>query len=267
MNKANADFPASKSVDLARVSSVTHWSDRLFSFRLERPKNLRFKSGEFVMLGLPGGDGKPVMRAFSIASPSWDDELEFYSIKVDDGPLTSKLQHIKPGDQIILRPKAVGSLVLDALLPGKRLFLIATGTGVAPFASLIRDPEIYEKYDRIILTHTTWRHSGLAYSQRMIRQILRDPLVGDDAAKKLLYFPTTTREDSPNKGRITQMIASGTLFDALDQPPLDAAHDRIMICGSMGLNTDMRTIAVNAGLSEGSRSTPGGFVIEKAFVE
>jgi ferredoxin--NADP+ reductase len=247
--------------DAQTVTEVRHWTDRLFSFRLTRPASLRFRSGEFVMIGLMGENGRPLLRAYSIASPSWDEALEFYSIKVPDGPLTSRLQNIKPGDQVILRPKPVGTLVLDALTPGKRLFLVATGTGIAPFASLVRDPDIYERYDEVILTHTCRDVADLAYGQSLVTDLMMDPLVGEEAASKLRYIPTTTREASSKMGRITDLLRK----NALGVPPL-AADDRVMICGSIGLNRDMKQICEAAGLVEGSNSAPGGFVVEKAFV-
>ena len=251
--------------DAQTVTSVTHWTDRLFSFRVTRPQSLRFRSGEFVMIGLMGDNGRPLLRAYSIASPSWDEELEFYSIKVQDGPLTSRLQHLAVGDQVILRPKPVGTLVLDALLPGKRLYLVATGTGIAPFASLIRDPETYERFDEVILTHTCRDACELGYGQDLMNRVACDPLIGDEAANKLRYYPTTTQEPSHRQGRITTLITDGTLARDLNLPPL-SADDRVMICGSMGLNADMKAICEAAGLSEGANSEPGGFVLEKAFV-
>jgi len=180
--------------------------------------------------------------------------------------LTSRLQNIQVGDELIIRPKPVGTLVLDALLPGKRLYLISTGTGIAPFASLARDPDLYERFEQIILIHTTREVSGLAYGARLVKSILSDPLVGEDAKAKLLYYPTTTGEISETMGRPTDILSSGKLAADLNLPSLDAATDRIMICGSIGLNKDMKIIAENAGLSEGSNSQPGEYVVEKAFV-
>jgi ferredoxin--NADP+ reductase len=252
--------------DAQTVTEVRHWSDRLFSFRVTRPRSLRFRSGEFVMIGLPGDDGRPILRAYSIASPSWDEELEFYSIKVQDGPLTSRLQHIQPGDQVILRPKPVGTLVLDALLPGKRLWLFATGTGIAPFASLVRDPETYERFGEVILTHTTRTVAGLGYGADLVAKTRDDPLVGEMATAQLRYFPTTTREQSPQMGRITDMLRSGALFERLGVPPITAADDRAMVCGSMALNLDLKEILEGFGLHEGSNSAPAEYVVEKAFV-
>ncbi len=251
--------------DAQTVTSVTHWTDRLFSFRVTRPRSLRFRSGEFVMIGLLKDDGRPLLRAYSIASPSWDEELEFYSIKVQDGPLTSRLQHLDVGDEIILRPKPVGTLVLDALLPGKRLYLVATGTGIAPFASLIRDPETYERFDEVILTHTCRDKCELGYGADLMNRVACDPLIGEEAALKLRYYPTTTQEESAQTGRITTLLKDGTLAADLGVPAL-SADDRVMICGSMGLNADMKEICEAAGLNEGANSEPGGFVLEKAFV-
>ena len=251
--------------DAQIVTAVKHWTDRLFSFRLTRPQSLRFRSGEFVMIGLEGDNGKPLTRAYSIASPSWDDELEFYSIKVPDGPLTSRLQHIQPGDPVILRPKPVGTLVLDALIPGERIWLVATGTGIAPFASLIRDPELYEKFGSVILTHTCRETADLQYGSALIDELRQDPLVGEMATAQLRYYPTTTRSDSRHHGRITDLMRSGKAFADLAVTPLNDG-DRVMICGSMALNTEMKAICEAAGLEEGSNAKPGGFVVEKAFV-
>jgi ferredoxin--NADP+ reductase len=256
--------------DAQTVTSVTHWTDSLFSFRVTRPASLRFRSGEFVMIGLPGDNGKPIMRAYSIASPNWDDELEFYSIKVQDGPLTSRLQHIKPGDQIILRPKPVGTLVLDALLPGKRLWFLATGTGVAPFASLMRDPETYERYEQVIMMHTCRTAEELTYGAELVQNLRNDPLLsemyGEDFASRLLYYPTTTREESPLMGRITDNLTSGKVLADLGLPPISAETDRAMICGSLAFNVDVKAVLEGFGLNEGANSDPREFVVEKAFV-
>ncbi len=251
--------------DAQNVTTVTHWTDTLFSFRVTRPRSLRFRSGEFAMIGLIGENGKPLLRAYSIASPSWDDELEFYSIKVPDGPLTSKLQHIAMGDQVIVRPKPAGTLVIDALLPGKRLWLIASGTGIAPFASLVRDPELYELYDQVILTHTCRTRAELAYGFDLVELLRNDPLVGEIASGKLLHYPTTTREASPHEGRITDLLRSGKAYETLCLPPLGTG-DRVMICGSMALNLEVKEICEAAGLEEGANSRPATYVLEKAFV-
>jgi len=252
--------------DAQIVRAIRHWSDSLFSFRVTRPRALRFRSGEFVMIGLMGDSNKPLMRAYSIASPSWDDELEFYSIKAPNGPLTSRLQRIQVGEPVIVRPKPVGTLVLDALLPGKRLYMVATGTGVAPFASLIGDPELYERFDQVILTHTTRSVSGLAYSREVIKSLFANPLVGESAREKLIYYPTTTREHSPRMGRVTKLLQSGHFPDDLGLPPLNPAVDKVMICGSIALNQDMKVLLTQAGFIEGANSQPGDYVVEKAFV-
>lgn len=266
-----APKPAGKTLpDAQTVTSVTHWTDTLFSFRVTRPASLRFRSGEFVMIGLPGDNGKPILRAYSIASPNWDDELEFYSIKVQDGPLTSRLQHIRPGDEIILRPKPVGTLVLDALLPGKRLWFLATGTGIAPFASLMRDPETYERYEQVVMMHTCRTADELTYGRELVENLKNDPLLGElygeDFAKRLLYYPTTTRETSPLMGRITDNLTSGKVLGDLDLPSISAETDRAMICGSLAFNIDVKAVLEGFGLREGANSDPKEFVVEKAFV-
>jgi ferredoxin--NADP+ reductase len=252
--------------DAQTITKVTHYTDRLFSFRVTRPQSLRFRSGEFVMIGLIGDNGKPLLRAYSIASPSWDDELEFYSIKVPDGPLTSKLQNIKVGDDIILKTKPVGTLVVDALIPGKRLFMLSTGTGFAPFASLTRDPEVYEKFDEIIVTHTCRDVAELDYSKQLTQGLANDPLIGEMVEGKLKYYPTTTRELSQYQGRITNLIESGKIFDDLGIDELNPETDRVMLCGSMDFNTDVRKILEDRGFEEGANSKPATFVLEKAFV-
>jgi len=253
--------------DRQTVLSVKHWDDRLFSFRVSRPASFRFRSGEFVMIGLPGENGKPLLRAYSIASPFWDEELEFYSIKVPDGPLTSKLQKIQPGDQVIVKTKSTGTLVIDALLPGQRLWMLSTGTGVAPFASLMREPESYEKFEKVILTQTCRLNSELVYGEDLEKRLMEDPLVGEDAQQKFIRYATTTRDTSDRMGRITDLIKSGKLFEDLGLPELNPEEDRVMICGSMGLNMDIKEILEARGFSEGANSRPGEYVIERAFVD
>ena len=253
--------------DAQTVTEVTHWTDTLFSFRVTRPQSLRFRSGEFVMIGLLKDDGKPLLRAYSIASPSWDDTLEFYSIKVPDGPLTSRLQKIAPGDEVILRPKPVGTLVLDALLPGKRLWMICTGTGIAPFASLLRDPETWESYDRVIVAHTCRTRGELAYGAEIVAALPDDPLIGEMVGDKLRYYPTTTREPSQTEGRISDHIRDGRVFDALGLPAWHPDTDRVMICGNLALNKDIMALCEAHGLAEGANSDPKHFVVEKAFID
>lgn len=263
---------AAKSIipDAQTVTAVKRWTDSLFSFRVTRPASLRFRSGEFVMIGLPGDNGKPILRAYSIASPNWDDELEFYSIIVPNGPLTSRLQHIKAGDQIILRTKPVGTLVLDALLPGKRLWFLATGTGIAPFASLMRDPETYERFEQVIMMHTCRTGEELVYGAELVNNLRHDPLLteiyGDDFAKRLKYYPTTTREPSPFMGRITDNLSTGKALTDLRLPPISPETDRAMICGSLAFNVDVKAVLEGFGMREGANSEPREFVVEKAFV-
>ncbi len=276
MNHASAKI-VPQLPDMQTVTEVKHYTDRLFSFRVTRPASLRFRSGEFVMIGLMGdadpetGKRKPIMRAYSIASPSWDEELEFYSIKVQDGPLTSKLQHIQPGDGLILRPKPVGTLVHDALLPGKRLWFFATGTGFAPFASLLREPQTYEDYDEIIITHTCREAGELTYGRDLIEGLKTDELlnevIGDGFWKKIKYYPTTTREESAKMGRITDLMRSGEAFTDLGVPPLSPENDRAMICGNLAFNLELKEMLESYGLNEGANSNPQQYVVEKAFLD
>lgn len=258
--KVNPNAPTAET-----VLEVEHYTDRLFRFRLTRPQSFRFRSGEFVMIGLPKEDGRPLLRAYSIASPAWDEELEFYSIKVPDGPLTSRLANIKEGDKVLLGKKPTGTLVLDALTPGKRLWMFSTGTGFAPFASLVRDPDTYERYDEVIVTHTCREDGELQYSTKLIADVINDPLVGEMAAGKLRLFTSCTRTPHPHMGRITNLIESKKLFEDLGVTPLDPARDRAMICGSMQMTLDTKALMIAAGLKEGSNAAPAEFVIEKAF--
>lgn len=248
------------------VLSVHHYTDRLFKFRITRPASFRFRSGEFVMIGLPGPKGKPILRAYSVASPSWDDTLEFFSIKVPDGPLTSMLCDIKPGDHVLLGKKPTGTLVHDALLPGKRLYMFSTGTGIAPFASIMRDPETYERFEKVILTHTCREVAELQYGFELTDGLKDDPLVGDVAPERFVHYTSCTREDYLNRGRITDLISSGKLFDDLGVPLLNPEEDRVMICGSMDMIKDTKALVEQAGLEEGSNAKPATFVVERAFV-
>jgi ferredoxin--NADP+ reductase len=249
-----------------RVTTVKHYTDRLFRFRMTRPASFRFRSGEFVMIGLPNAE-RPVFRAYSIASPSWDDELEFYSIKVPGGPLTEHLQKIVPGDTVLMRKKPTGTLVLDALLPGRRLYMLSTGTGIAPFASLVRDPETYEKFDTVVLMHGCRERAELAYGETLVATTKADPLVGELAADRLIHYTCVTREEHPRRLRVTDAISTGRVFDDLGLPPLDPATDRVMICGSMEMLHDSKALCEAAGLGEGSNSAPGAYVVERAFVD
>jgi len=250
------------------VTSVQHWTDRLFSFTLTRPQSFRFRSGEFVMIGLPS-EGKPVMRAYSIASPAWAEELEFLSIKVPDGPLTSRLQLIQPGDPVLMGRKTTGTLVLDALKGGRRLFLISTGTGLAPFLSVARDPDAYERFDQLVVIHTVRQVAELAYRDLFEREILEDPLIGDLARDRLRYLPAVTREPFERSGRITDRIRDGSLFREMGMPAagFDPQTDRAMLCGSMDMIKETAALLSGFGMAEGSLNNPGDYVIERAFVD
>ncbi|TPM04085.1 ferredoxin--NADP reductase [Mesorhizobium sp. B2-3-10] len=258
-------FPIPANVYAETVVSVKHYTDRLFSFRITRPQSLRFRSGEFVMIGLPNAE-KPVYRAYSVASPAWDEELEFFSIKVPDGPLTSELQKIQVGDTVIMRQKSTGTLVVDALTPAKRLFMISTGTGIAPFASLLRDPDTYEKFDQLILTHTCRNNAELIYGQELVAALESDPLIGELTTGRVTLYNSTTREESARMGRITALIGSGKFYSDLGIEKLDPETDRIMICGSMHMLKDVKELAESLGFQEGSLSHPSSFVVERAFV-
>jgi ferredoxin--NADP+ reductase len=249
------------------VTWVQHWTDSLFSFRTTRDPGLRFSSGQFVMVGLMKEDGKPLVRAYSIASPAWHEELEFYSIKVPDGPLTSRLQKIQVGDQVLIGRKPTGTLVLDGLKPGKRLYMLGTGTGLAPWLSLARDPEVYERFDEIIVTHTVREVADLNYRELLGHELANDEILGELIDGKLRYYPSVTREDFVNKGRITDLITSGKLFADLGLPEPDPAVDRFMMCGGPSVLADLKQILLDRGYEEGSIASPGDFVLEKAFVE
>ena len=253
------------SKNFQKITQIKHWTENLFSFRITRPKSFKFRSGDFVMIGLPDTVNKPILRAYSICSPSWSDELEFYSIIVKDGPLTSKLKNIKTGDKIIMMPKSTGTLVLDALKPGRRLFLISSGTGFAPFAALIREPETYEKFESIIVTHTCRIITELSYSQNVIQECRKNKLIKQFVDNKLLSYHSTTRDDYIFSGRITDLILSNKLFDDLEINSI-STDDRFMFCGSMGLNNDLKKIMVKNNFREGANNHPGEFVLEKAFV-
>ena len=256
---------AYKGLEILKVFSIKHWTNKTFSFSCFRPKNFRFRSGEFVMIGLENNE-KPLLRAYSIASPSWGEELEFYSIKVEDGPLTSRLQNLQEGDEIFLRPKPVGTLVLDALLPGRRLILFSTGTGIAPFASVIRDPETYEKFDEIILTHTCRYNQELDYGRSILKGIKDDEILQSFVDGKLMLISTSTRERSKNEGRITQWLKEGR-FERETGQPFSCETDRVMICGSLEMLSEHKSFCEKLGMIEGANSKPGHFVIEKAFVD
>jgi ferredoxin--NADP+ reductase len=253
-------------VNQERVLSVHHWNDSLFSFKTTRSPSLRFRNGHFVMIGLEV-EGRPLLRAFSFASANYDEHLEFYSIKVPDGPLTSRLRHIQPGDPILVGRKATGTLLLDHLLPGKRLYLLASGTGLAPFLSLIRDPETYERYEQVIVAHSVRLVSDLGYRDFIEREIVQHELVGEHAQRQLLYYPTVTREPFRNQGRLTTLLETGKLPADLELPPFDPTHDRVMICGGPSLLADLVAILEARGFEEGNSEGRGHYVIERAFVE
>lgn len=263
-----AALPPHSSFNTAHVLRVRHWNAYLFSFAIERPASFRFRSGEFVMLGLPV-DGRPLLRAYSIASPAWAEELEFLSIKVPDGPLTSRLQAIQPGDQLYLGRKPTGTLVADALLPGRRLFLLSTGTGLAPFLSIVRDPDIYERFAQVVLVHSVRQVSDLAWCQELNAQLAGDPLVQDQALLQFHYIPTVTREPFRTQGRIGALIESGELFRHPVTGParLDPETDRVMLCGSTAMIREFQQQLGDLGFAEGALSRPGHFVIERAFVD
>lgn len=249
-----------------KVLTVHHWTDKLFSFTTTRDPSMRFANGHFTMIGLQV-NGKPLLRAYSIVSANYEEHLEFLSIKVQDGPLTSRLQHIQPGDEIIVGRKPTGTLLIDYLLPGKRLYLLSSGTGLAPFLSIIRDPATFEKYEQVVLVHGVREVAELAYHDYLQEQLPRHELLGEMIQSQLLYYPTVTREAFRNQGRITDLIESGKLFTDLGIPALDPATDRAMICGSPAMLRDLKQMLEHRGFKEGNTSTPGDFVIERAFVE
>ncbi len=257
----------SAALTVEKVLSVHHWNDHLFSFSIGRPRSFRFRSGEFVMIGLPG-EGKPLLRAYSIASPAWAETLDFLSIKVPDGPLTSRLQKIRPGDPIFLGRKPTGTLVTDALRPGRRLFLLSTGTGLAPFLSLARDPDVYERFAEVVIVHCVRQVSDLAFRTELEALLADDPLVRDQALVQLDYVPTVTREPFRTTGRIGALHDSGALFTARVTGPrrFDPETDRVMLCGSMDMIRDFAKRLDDMGFVEGSNAQPGDYVIERAFV-
>nr|WP_315229081.1 ferredoxin--NADP reductase [uncultured Albidiferax sp.] len=249
------------------VLSVHHWTDRLFSFTTTRDPSLRFSNGHFTMIGLRKEDGKPLLRAYSIASANYEEHLEFLSIKVPEGPLTSKLQHIQVGDKIIVGKKPTGTLVTDYLLPGKHLYLLSTGTGLAPFLSIVRDPETYERFEQIIVVHGVRQVEELAYHDLLTEHLPAHEFLGEMVTSKLRYYPTVTRESYRNMGRITELLANGKLFTDLELPEFNPADDRVMLCGSPGMLVDLKHMLEERGFKEGNTSTPGHFVVERAFAE
>ncbi len=249
------------------VTDVHHWNDTLFSFRTTRDPGLRFANGQFVMIGLQG-ESRPLLRAYSIASANHEEHLEFFSIKVPNGPLTSRLQHLKPGDEIFVSRKPTGTLIIDDLNPGRNLFLLSTGTGLAPFLSIIKDPETYERFDKVVVTHGVRSVSELAYADMIERELPEHEFLGDYVRDKLLYYPTVTRESFRNQGRLTTLIENGKLCSDLGLPPLDAAHDRAMLCGSPAMLQELSDMLDARGFKVSpSIGAPGDYVIERAFVE
>ena len=252
---------------IERVLSVRHWTDAYFSFTTTRDDGLRFDNGQFVMIGLMV-DGKPLMRAYSIASANWEEHLEFFSIKVQHGPLTSRLQHIREGDELMVSRKPTGTLLISDLHPGRNLYLLATGTGLAPFLSVIKDPDTYERFDRVILTHGVRGEADLAYRDYVTRELSQHEYLGDTIREKLLYYPAVSREPFVHRGRITDLMASGQMMADLGIEALDPAHDRAMICGSPQMLADFRTLLDGRGFRAAPRiGTPGEYVFERAFVE
>jgi ferredoxin--NADP+ reductase len=263
---AMRDIAEARGLHLVRVTHVHHWTAGLFSFQVERPATFRFRSGEFIMIGLLGEGGKPLLRAYSIASPSWDEHLEFFSVKVADGALTSRLQHLQVGDHIFLGKKPTGTLVIDALLPGETLCMVGTGTGLAPFLSVLRDPETHEKFDRIIITHTVRQVEELAYRSLLEEDIRNDEIFGEALKDRFIYYPTVTREDFRKRGRITDLIRSGEFRSDIGVDDADRGSFRFMLCGSMAFNKDMAALLESQGLVEGTHAAPGTYVMERAFV-
>lgn len=249
------------------VLSVHHWNESLFSFKTTRDAALRFDNGQFVMIGLPG-EGRPVTRAYSIASPNYEEHLEFFSIKVPGGPLTSRLQHLQPGDPVLVSRKPTGTLVLGDLLPGRNLYLLSTGTGLAPFLSIIQDPDAYERFERVVLIHGVRRVSDLAYADFITSELAQHEFLGDWVCEKLVYYPTVTREAFRNQGRLTELIANGKLFADTGLPQIDPQQDRAMLCGGPAMLEETAALLDSLGFVVSPRiGVPGQYVIERAFVE
>lgn len=249
------------------VIDVQHWNDSLFSFRTTRDPGFRFDSGQFVMIGLEV-NGRPLMRAYSIASANYEEHLEFFSIKVPDGPLTSRLQHLQPGDPVLMSRKPTGTLVLNDLKPGRHLYLLSTGTGLAPFMSLVRDPETYERFDKIVLAHGVRQIDDLAYADELETMLARHGYLGPLVREKLIYYPSVSREPFRNRGRITDAIADGLMSETIGLPALDPSIDRVMLCGSPAMLEDLGALLDGRGFHASPRTRePGDYVIERAFVE
>lgn len=261
------EFDANSPYRYETVTEVHHWNDTLFSFKTTRDPGFRFKNGHFIMIGLPKENGRPLMRAYSIASPNYEEHLEFFSIKVQDGPLTSRLQKIQPGDKIICSKKPTGTLTIDDLLPGRNLYLISTGTGLAPFISIIQDPQTYEDFNKVIVTHGVRLKSELAYEKLISEDLPNHEYLGEMIKDKLVYYPCVTREEFHTNGRITDLMVSGKLFNDLGLKKFDLEQDRFMVCGSPSMLKDTCAILDKAGFEEAKRGNQGHYVIERAFVE
>ena len=248
------------------VVDVHHWTDRLFSFKTTRNPAFRFQNGQFTMIGVEV-KGRPLVRAYSLVSANYEEQLEFFSIKVPDGPLTSRLQHLKEGDPIFVSRKATGTLVLDNLSQGRNLYLLGTGTGLAPFLSIIKDPETYERFERVVVVHGCRWAAELAYGETIANVLPNDELVGESVREKLIYYPTVTREPFRHNGRISLLLTTGKLFEDVGLSPMATQSDRFMLCGSPNMLRDIRSILDDRGFREGNQSAPGHYVIEKAFAE
>lgn len=250
-----------------KVTAVHHWTDRLFSFTTTRHDGLRFENGQFVMMGILDDNGRPLLRAYSVASPNYEEHLEFLSIKVPNGPLTSRLQHIKIGDTILMSKKPTGTLLLDNLEPGRNLYLLGTGTGLAPFMALVRDPDAYARFEKVVVMHGVRQVSELAYHTYLTEELPEDEFLGEDVKAKLVYYPTVTREPYRNQGRIPDLLAGGKFFQDTGLPELDPAHDRVMLCGSPEMIATLKAQLESWGFKEGSSGRPAQYVVERAFVE
>jgi ferredoxin/flavodoxin---NADP+ reductase len=259
-------FRAMSNFNQEQVLSIRHWTDRLFSFRTTRNPSFRFRNGQFIMMGLEV-EGRPLVRAYSLVSANYEEELEFFSIKVANGPLTSRLQHVREGDSVIVSRKATGTLVLDNLSPGRNLYLLGTGTGVAPFLSIVKDPETYERFERVVVVHGCRWIADLAYGDLIANELPKDELIGALLSEKLVYYPTVTREPFRHNGRISLLLSNGKLAKDIGLLPVDSASDRFMLCGSPAMLADIRAILDARGFMEGNHGEPGDYVIEKAFAE
>ncbi|MFP5383308.1 MAG: ferredoxin--NADP reductase [Gammaproteobacteria bacterium] len=249
-----------------RVLSVHHWNETLFSFRTTRDPGLRFENGHFVMIGLMV-EGRPLLRAYSIASANHEEDMEFFSIKVQDGPLTKHLQKLQPGDELLVGRKPTGTLTLDNIRPGRRLWLLGTGTGLAPFLSIVKDPETYARYEQVIVVHGVRWCSELAYADFFEKQLPDNEYFGDEVRAKLKYYPTVTREPFRHQGRITDLIESGRMVADLGLPPLDVECDRFLLCGSPSMLKDTQAMLDALGFAETRHGDLAEYAIERAFVE